>query len=111
MDAADALAAWGLHLHEDGADKLERWETPTTPQAVPAAPLKRGERLSVYWTELDQWYTGTFTTSCVEAADGGGKQRSSCIVYDATGAWATCTKRQLTYWHCLDDEQWSGEVE
>ena len=45
MDAADALAAWGLHLHEDGADKLERWETPATPQAVPAAPLKRGERL------------------------------------------------------------------
>ena len=35
MDAADALAAWGLHLHEDGADKLERWEIPTTPQPPP----------------------------------------------------------------------------
>ena len=111
MDAADALAAWGLHRHEDGTEKLERWEAPATPQAVPAAPLKRGERLSVYWTELDQWYAGTFVTSCVEAADGGGKQRSSCIVYDAAGAWAACTKQQLTYWHCLDDEQWSGEVE
>ena len=29
--------------------------------------------------------TGTFTTSCVEAVDGGGKQRSSCIAYDSTG--------------------------
>ena len=54
--------------------------------AVPAAPLKRGEHLSpAYWTELDQWYTGTSTTSCVEAVDGGGKQRSSCIAYDSTG--------------------------
>ena len=41
-----------------------------------------------------------------KAADGGGQQRACCIVYDATGPWAACNKAQLTYWHCLDDEQW-----
>ena len=69
------------------------------------------DRVSIYWTETQQWFEGTFKTSRVEAADGGGKQRTSCVLYDATGLWARCTQKQLTYWHCLDDEQWSGEVE
>ena len=55
---------------------------------------------------MNEWFTGTFSTSRVEAADGGGQQRACCIVYDATGPWAACNKAQLTYWHCLDDEQW-----
>ena len=78
-----------------------------SPAAGPA-PLKKGERLSVYWTDLNEWYEGTFITSRVEDADGGGKQRASCIVYDAVGPWAQCTKADLTYWHCLDDEQWEA---
>ena len=55
---------------------------------------------------MDQWFTGTFTTSRIEPADNGGEQRACCVVYDAVGPWATCNKPQLTYWHCLDDEQW-----
>ena len=105
MDAADAIAAWGKELHLDGTDRLERWgDTPTA--HAPPPPLKAGERLSVYWTELGEWYEGTFTSSRVEDADGGGKQRASRVVYDATGPWAKCTEADLTYWHCLDDEQW-----
>ena len=33
-------------------------------------------------------------------------QRASRIIYDAVGAWAGCTPKQLTYYHCLDDERW-----
>ena len=113
MDAADAIAAWGKQLHTEGTERLERWgdDAPAKPAAatVPAAPLKRGARLSVYWSDMQEWFAGTFTTSRVEDADGGGKQRSSCIVYDPTGPWSQCTRSQLTYWHCLDDEQWQAE--
>ena len=62
--------------------------------------------MEVYWTELQDWYPGTFTSSRVEQSDDGGLQRASRIVYDATGPWARCNARDLTYWHCLDDEQW-----
>ena len=55
---------------------------------------------------MDEWFKGTYKTSRIEPADGGGKQRSSCVVYDAQGLWAQCNQSQLTYWHCLDDEQW-----
>ena len=106
MDAADAFAQWGDQLKIVGADTLERWDTPRTDSTVLPSPLKRGERLYVYWTDDNEWYPGTFVTSRVEDADGGGRQRSSCILYDAVGAWASCTKAQLTYWHCLDDELW-----
>jgi hypothetical protein len=63
--------------------------------------------VSIYWTETQQWFEGTFKTSRIEAADGGGKQRTSCVLYDATGLWARCTQKQLNYWHCLEDEQWT----
>jgi len=42
----------------------------------------------------------------VEEADGGGKQRSARIVYDAVGEWQHCSRKDLTYYHCLDDEAW-----
>ena len=106
MDLADTLAEWSPQLQE-------KWEdTPATPlkpfsakrkaveplaSAIPAAPLKQGERLSVFWTEMDAWYNGVFKSSRVEDADGGGKQRASCVVYDAVGPWAKCTRQQLTY--------------
>ena len=107
MDAADAIAAWGGQLHERGTDKIERWE-PTEPhkEHIEPSPLKTNDRITVYWTDLKEWFTGTFKASRVEDADGGGKQRASCVVYDAAGPWASCNQKQLTYWHCLDDEQW-----
>ena len=76
--------------------------------APPPSPLKRHDRVSVYWADADTWFDGTYKTNRIEAADGGGQQRASCILYDATGLWAGCTPRQLTYWHCLDDEQWKN---
>ena len=112
MDAADAMALWGDELLAEKAGPLDTWTdaapTPTTATVAPS-PLKRGDRVSVYWTDLKAWYTGTFTSSQVEQADGGGSQRASRIVYDAIDAWAGCTTAQLTYWHCLDDEQWRKE--
>ena len=109
MDAADAIAAWGEQLHVENSGHLERWHDDTGPQDEPVAPsqLKNGDRVSIYWTETQQWFEGTFKTSRIEAADGGGKQRTSCVLYDATGLWARCTQKQLNYWHCLDDEQWT----
>jgi hypothetical protein len=110
MDAAEAIAAWGDQLKFGKNDMLEPWnDKDTTPLVAAPAPLKPGARVSVYWTELQEWYTGTFTSSRVEAADGGGTQRASRIVYDAVGCWSACTAKQLTYYHCLDDEQWRAE--
>ena len=113
MDAADAIAAWGDELRIDGSAMLETWnEHGSAPpsRAPPPPDLNPGDRISVYWTELQAWYQGTFTSSRVEDADGGGKQRASRIVYDATGTWAQCSAKQLTYWHCLDDETWTKET-
>ena len=111
MDAADAIAVWGDQLKVEGSAMLDTWtDQPTTQQdPPPPPPLKPGDRVSVYWTDLDEWYHGTYTSSKVETADGGGKQRASRIVYDATGPWAQCSAKQLTYYHCLDDETWSKE--
>ena len=106
MDLADAITAWGNQLDVEAPAAKAEWREPPPPLAVDKAPLKRGERVSIFWTDMNEWFTGTFSTSRVEAADGGGQQRACCIVYDATGPWAACNKAQLTYWHCLDDEQW-----
>ena len=109
MDAADAIAAWGSQLHMPGSDKLERWGELPESAPPPAAPLRAGDRLRVFWADMNEWFSGTYRASRVEPADGGGKQRSSCILYDATGPWARCNAKELTYWHCLDDEQWQPE--
>ena len=106
MALADAITAWGNQLDVEAPAAKAEWREPPPPPAVDKAPLKRGERVSIFWTDMNEWFTGTFSTSRVEAADGGGQQRACCIVYDATGPWAACNKAQLTYWHCLDDEQW-----
>ena len=103
MDTTEAFAGWGDQLE---GRALENWGQQETPPIAAPPTLKAGERVSVYWTELKAWYTGTFTSSRVEPADGGGTQRASRIVYDAVGPWANCTPQQLTYHHCLDDEQW-----
>ena len=107
MDAADAIAAWGDQLHVEGGKQLDKWVDEPTVTTVAPSPLKTDDRVSVYWTDMSEWFEGTFRTSRVEDADGGGKQRTSCIVYDAKGPWEQCTQKQLTYWHCLDDEQWN----
>ena len=103
MDTSEAFAGWGDQLE---GRALENWGQQEPPPVAAPPTLKAGERVSVYWTELKAWYTGTFTSSRVEPADGGGTQRASRIVYDAVGPWANCTPQQLTYHHCLDDEQW-----
>ena len=74
---------------------------------APPAPLRPGTRIRVYWTELRQWFAGTYTSSKVEDSDDGGQQRASRIVYDATGPWRDCQTSELTYYHCLDDEMWT----
>ena len=107
MDLAGAIMAFGEELHVETPNAMVEWKDPPPAQQVGPAPLKRGARLSVYWTDMNEWFSGTFTTSRVEDADGGGRQRACCIVYDAVGPWAACNKAQQTYWHCLDDEQWT----
>ena len=108
MDAADAIAAWGNELHVNGSARLEVWDDKAATRAEPVGkpPLRSGERVSIYWTEMREWYSGTFKTSKIEPADGGGKQRACCIVYDAVGAEASLSEAERTFWHCLDDELW-----
>ena len=77
----------------------------TTVDEASAQPAK-GDRISIYWTEMDTWYNGTYKCCRNEQGDDGRPQRSSCILYDAVDEWSGCTARQLTYWHCLDDENW-----
>ena len=109
MDAAEAFAQWGVNLDAPSrtpADLMTIPDRSEPPVAPPPLTLKRGERVEVFWTDMNQWFAGTFKTSRVEPADGGGTQRASCVVYDAAGVWAHSSVKQLTYWHCLDDEQW-----
>ena len=102
MDAANAIAAWNEQLSLDENLATSTWDEPATPiKRPPPSTLKPGDRISVYWTELREWYDGAYTSSRVEPADGGGFQRASRILYDATASWA-----QNAYWHCLDDECW-----
>ena len=106
MDTADALASWGDELWKPGKGAMDTWAEPSAPTPPAAAPLKAGERVTVFWSDMNEWFSGTYKCSRVEPADGGGHQRASCIVYDAAGLWAGSTKTQLTFWHCLDDEHW-----
>ena len=105
MDVAEAIAAWGdeLHVTENGA--MAEWTEPETPAPDPP-PAPPGTRITVYWTELDEWFSGTLTSSRLEDADGGGKQRSSRVVYDKTGLWTRAKDKDLVYWHNLSDELW-----
>ena len=105
MDAADAIAMWGEQL-DAGKNVMCTGGKGTFKAQVPPSPLRAGDRIAVYWTEMGEWYTGTFTSSRVEDSDIGGKQRASRVVYDAVGKWARCKAKASTYWHCLDDEQW-----
>ena len=66
--------------------------------------LKKGTKISVFWTEMQQWFTGTVTSSRLETGDDGQTQRATHIQYDKVGAWRTT--KQLSHWHCLDDECW-----
>ena len=123
MERADALAIWGQELHdaidlsnapEGDAPTPQARRTPTWTGNAPTAhvapsPLQAGDRVSVYWTDMREWFAGVFTSSRVDSSDDGGLQRSSRVVYDATGPWARCNTKDLTYWHCLDDEQWRKE--
>ena len=85
---------------------LEQWDG-AEPKTTPGpSTLRPSDRVSVYRTELKQWFDGTFTSSRLEPADDGGTQRASRIAYDAVGLWANCNDKQLAYYHCLDDEQW-----
>ena len=109
MDMADAIAAWHgeLKLNLKGDDAMPQWQAPATPKSEPGrSNLRPGDRVSVYWTESQAWFEGTYTSSRIEPADDGGTQRASRIVYDAVGQWKHCTAKQLTSYHCLDDEQW-----
>ena len=111
MEAADAIAVWGDQLRTEGTAMQDTWRAPSTPmtEKPPPPPIKPQQRISVYWTDQREWFTGTFLRSRIEPSDDGGYQRASCVVYDATGIWSQCKEKDLTYWHCLDDELWRHE--
>ena len=93
MDAADALAGWDDALGDDFDSKAPEGPSP---------PLPKGTRISVFWTDMEEWYRGTVTSSRMDSTDDGTKYRATRIVYDSVGAWRT----QRSYWHSLDDEHY-----
>lgn len=111
MDAADAFAGWSKELGLEKSQPLEGWGDKRETAVACPPPLDKGARVEVYWTELQEWYSGTYRQCRKEAADDGGMQYASQIVYDAVGNWETCSAKELTYWHCLDDELWKMEGE
>ena len=112
MDLADAIALMEDSKFDQAAQPdlaptalVGGWDGEPKHVAGPP-PVAPGTRIEVYWTDHGEWFAGTYTSSKVEPADDGGRQRASRVVYDAAGAWAGCSKAQLTYYHCLDDELW-----
>ena len=68
-----------------------------------------GTRVEVYWTDLRQWYAGVVTSNRREATGACTDHRIHRVVYDAVGLWANVREKQLTYWHCFDEENWQCE--
>ena len=106
MDAVGAIAIWGQQLDITGKQIMPAPPRDVKPVKPPPSTLKSGDRVSVYWTDIQEWHVGTFTSSIVEVGDDGALQRASRIVYDRQSRWAHCSTKELTYWHCLDDEMW-----
>ena len=102
MDLAGAMEFWADDL---GHGTRDPWQEAPETVAAPA-PLRKGDRLAVYWSDMREWFDATFLSSVVEPADGGGTQRTSKVLYDAVGLWSGCSTKDLTYHHCLDDEMW-----
>jgi hypothetical protein len=103
-DAADAVCAWWEELGDretDTAARDDRYDTRAAAEPAPLTRLANGTRISVYWTEMEEWYAGTLTSTRKEVGDDGRPQIASRVVYDAVAPWPS-----LSYWHCLDDEQW-----
>ena len=105
LDQADVLRLWWEDAGGATA-RQPRTRDDRIEKSTPGDALATGSRVSVFWTDMDTWFTGTVSQTRVEPADDGGSQRATQIIYDAVDNWTTA--RQLTYWHCLDDENWEA---
>ena len=108
LDVADVLGPWYRSMNMDVEPGLEPARDPFDEEQPvreePSPPIPSGTRISVYWTEMEQWFDGTVTSSRLETGDDGQRQRATHVQYDPFGTWRST--RQLSYWHCLDDEHW-----
>lgn len=69
MDMADTIAAWGDTLDVDAG--MPEWDAQTPPME-PGAAIAKGAHITVYWTDMNEWFKGMCTSNCLKAADGGG---------------------------------------
>ena len=112
MDIADMMEEWQRELatttpratarkrRRDDAD-ADEFDTRAADVTTEPVVLKAGDRISVFWTEMDEWYAGSVTSSRTSTGDDGRPQRMTRVLYDAVEPWPP-----LPYWHCLDDETW-----
>ena len=106
----DIMYAWEKELGATNDSATQRAtdsfdeRAQATQQAAQRPQLAKGERISVYWTEMDAWFSATHMSTRKAYDNDGNAIYESHLIYDATGAWTR--KQDLTYWHCLDDEQW-----
>jgi len=65
----------------------------TSPRPAPVqGPPPRGQRIRVYWTDMDRWFEGAVTSR---------RQGETRVFYDAVDEWPP-----LAYWHNLAVERW-----
>ena len=83
MDAADALAVWENELTQEqrpsgrqgrGAPPRDAFDATADAAArarrvPPPLPIKKGDKIDIYWTDMNRWFTATFTSDRVAAGD------------------------------------------
>ena len=62
---------------------------------------RRGERIEVYWTDMDRWFAGNYMQATAGLDEEGQPARLFRVDYDAVDAWP-----QLTYFHRSDTTRW-----
>ena len=97
------MAAWSEEF--DGSKKGH--DVFTTPEATTRPTVQPNDRISIYWTELDQWYSATHTSTRQVHTDDGLIAYDSRVVYDAVGPWQK--PEDLIYYHDLNKETWELE--
>eukprot|EP00966_Prymnesium_polylepis_P286137 6609489-Prymnesium_polylepis.1 len=91
MEIADMALEWQRELgereHATPRQRHDDFDVRAADYAEGATPtiLKKNDRISVFWTDMNTWYDATVTSSRLERGDDGQQQRATHVIYDAVG--------------------------
>eukprot|EP00966_Prymnesium_polylepis_P209786 4858872-Prymnesium_polylepis.1 len=57
------MAEWDAEFNGDGAEDRDLDVEVQELEPAAATKLSKGDRIEIYWTEMEEWYTATFTVS------------------------------------------------